>query len=268
MSRRAEQAKNPSSPTLTTPEYWASYYLPENNNERSEIERICGEYDRIWEILVSSCAKKPETILEIGAHPGRYLAYLASRYKLRPSALDFNPDIAAIRRSMNLMNINQFRYLNEDFLKHQTKERYNLVLSIGFIEHFANFDEVLDRHCDYLDANGAMLIMIPHMRYGQYFHRRIFDRANLDVHNLKCMKKSVFKNFAKRNDLKIHYLSYFGGFLTNVHGKKPQGIKRFCNRIERLAFKAINPALKRFPSTLYSSVLIGIFSKMNRERPT
>jgi cyclopropane fatty-acyl-phospholipid synthase-like methyltransferase len=267
MSRRAEQTKNPSSPTLTTPEYWAKYYLPENNNERSEIERICGEYDRIFDILISSCTKKPETILEIGAHPGRYLAYLASRYRLRPTALDFNPDVAPIKRSMNLMNINQFRYLNEDFLKHQTEERYDLVLSIGFIEHFENFDQVLDRHCDYLDPNGAMLIMIPHMRYGQYLHRRLFDRANLDIHNLKCMKKSVFREFAKRNDLNIHYLSYFGGFLTNVHGEKLHGMKSFFNRIERLAFKAINPALKRYPSTLYSSLFIGIFSKSKKEFP-
>lgn len=244
---------------LTTREYWSSYYS-HNNADRDEIEHICGEYDDVWNILVNSCKKKPETIIEIGAYPGRFLSYLASRYQLYPTALDFNPDLAAIEKSMAAMNVKNFRCINKDFLAFRPLKRYDLVVSIGFIEHFVNFDEVLDLHCNYVDENGAMLIMIPHMRYGQYLHRKIFDQENLDIHNLECMKTSVFEKFAERNDLQIRHLSYFGGFLTNVH-KPLHGVKDLCNRVERKAFKLINPVLSKHPSRFYSSTLIGIFTR-------
>jgi cyclopropane fatty-acyl-phospholipid synthase-like methyltransferase len=245
------------SESLTTQQYWQSYYT--GTDERSEIERICGEYNAIWEILINSCERKPENIIEIGAYPGRFLAYLASRYGLRATALDFNPDFATFERTMSLMRVKNFQYINEDFIEFNPRERYDLVLSIGFIEHFNHFDEVMDLHCNYLKPGGAMLIMVPHMRYGQYIHRRIFDRENLEIHNRKCMKKSVFRRFAKRNRLKIQHLSYFGGFLTNVH-KPLNGWKDIGNRIERRAFRLVNPILTKFPSALYSSTLIGIFT--------
>lgn len=245
------------SESLTTQEYWESYYT--GTDQRSEIERICGEYDALWEILINSCERKPESIIEIGAYPGRFLGYLASRYGLRATAVDFNPDFGTFEKTMYLMKVKNFQYINEDFVQLNPRERYDIVLSIGFIEHFKHFDEVMDLHCNYLKPGGAMLIMIPHMRYGQYFHRRIFDRANLDIHNTKCMKKSVFKKFAKRNHLKIRHLSYFGGFLTNVH-KPLKGLKDLGNRIERKAFKLINPVLAKYPSTFYSSTLVGIFT--------
>jgi cyclopropane fatty-acyl-phospholipid synthase-like methyltransferase len=247
---------------LTSREYWSEYYsrsLP----HRAQIEKICGEYDSIWKLLVNSCTAKPRNIIEIGAYPGRFLAYLASKFDLSATSLDFNPNTMVIGKSMEAMGIHDFQCINVDFLKHETRNQYDIVLSLGFVEHFQDYDKVLDRHCEYLSDHGSMLIMVPYMKYGQYLHRRIFDHENLKVHNTRCMRKSVFRNFAKRNNLNIHHLVFFGGYLTNVH-KPLVGWKEFGNRLESKVFQFLNPSLQKFPNRLYSSTLIGVFSKKRK----
>lgn len=43
-------------------------------------------------MLVAASNQPPETIIEIGAYPGRFLAYLSSKYSLEATVLDFNSD--------------------------------------------------------------------------------------------------------------------------------------------------------------------------------
>ncbi len=205
--------------TLTSRKYWEAYYKS-SSIEQNEIIRICRKYDGLFDVLVASCNEPPETIIEIGAYPGRFLAYLSSKYLLKATSLDFNSDKTKIIDSFDAMDGSILKeIIQADFLEYEPTQQYDLVLSNGFIEHFVNYDEVLDQHTKYLKPGGAILIMIPNKRYLRKYYGLLVDRTNLRAHNLKCMKIKVFRDFASRNGLDIEKLSYYGGFAYQVHQK-------------------------------------------------
>jgi hypothetical protein len=87
------------------------------------------------------------------------------------------------------------------------------------------------------------------------------DKKNLDMHNLKCMHLSVFKAFAKRNQLNIEFLGYDGGFAYNIHNySQSSSFKKFIFNVLLKVFKKINPWLAKRPSKWYSANIIGIFT--------
>ena len=82
---------------LTTQVYWETYYKNNHANKR-HIIKVCSYYDRFWEQLFNKDSNG-QTIIEIGGFPGRYLAYLSSKYYLVPTCLDYNSDVNQIEAS-------------------------------------------------------------------------------------------------------------------------------------------------------------------------
>lgn len=241
----------------TEKEYWENYYR-KTKIHREQILRVCGRYDNFWDQLIQSCQHPPKSIIEIGAYPGRYIAYLAARYGLEATALDYNSDRTKIEDAFAAMGVTNYEIIQADFLQYEPSRQYSLVISNGFIEHFENYDEVLDRHCQYLAPGGAMLVMIPNKRFLRKWYGWMVDQKNLKAHNLKCMHLNTFRRFADRNYLQIEFLDYFGGFPYGVHQKLnfPQTL---IFQIFRRLFKKFNPFIERFPNRFLSSSIIGIF---------
>ena len=239
--------------------YWEDYYQ-KSKTSREHIKDVCSDYDKFWDKLVTSCARKPQSIIEIGAYPGRYIAYLGARYGLEATALDFNSDKSKIEEAFKIMNVKTHEIIQADFLNYKSDKQYDLVISNGFIEHFENYDEVLDLHCKYLAPGGAMFIMIPNKRFLRKWYGLLCDYENLKAHNLKAMKLSVFKKFAKRNDLQIAYLNYYGGFPFSVH-QKLNWIQKQIHRLTRYFFKKINHFIENRPNKYLSSTILGIYKK-------
>jgi SAM-dependent methyltransferase len=242
----------------TTKEYWENYYKP-SRNDLNTIKTICGKYDIFWDQLVSSCIQKPKSIIEIGAYPGRYIAYLASRFDLHATALDYNSDRGKIENAFSTMGVKNYEIIQADFLKHEPTCKYDLVISNGFIEHFENYDQVLDMHARYLAPGGAMLIMIPNKRYLRKWYGWLVDRDNLKAHNLKCMSLNTFKEFASRNDLNIEFLNYYGGFAYRVHQPLNLFQKLIYKPVRWLSLK-LEPILAKHANHWWSGTIISIFS--------
>ncbi len=244
---------------LTTKQYWENYYKNDHTT-REHVVTVCSQFDKYWDCLVNK-QNKSQTIIEIGGYPGRYLAYLAEKYDLQPTCLDFNTDETQIRRTFESMGISNFQILEKDFLKYTPESTYDYVISIGFIEHFENFDEVLDKHVSYLKPGGRLYIMIPNKRYFRKLYGYLVDYKNLKAHNLKCMSLKTFKDFAERNSLKIDTLEYYGGFPFSVH-QELNFFQKVIYKLTRLLFKfKINPYLEKHPSKYLSSSIIGIYEK-------
>jgi cyclopropane fatty-acyl-phospholipid synthase-like methyltransferase len=243
----------------TSKEYWENYYA-KSALDVAQIKQICGKYDDIWEKMVEACPQKPKTIIEIGAYPGRYVAYLASKYQLLPTALDYNSDVNKIRSSFEVMEVSNAKTIQTDFTAYVPEEKFDIIISLGFIEHFEKFNEILDRHLLYAHENSTFVITVPNKKYLRKWYGYACDYQNLKVHNLNCMTKQVFNDFAKRNNLKIHYLEYYGGFAYAVH--QPLNVfQKIIYHTFRFVFKRINPYLEKHPGKYYSQMLIGIFSR-------
>ncbi|MCD2259807.1 class I SAM-dependent methyltransferase [Psychroserpens luteolus] len=244
---------------LTTQAYWEAYYK-RNNVSKQQIINVCSQYDTYWDLLFGD---KPEgkDLIEIGGFPGRYLAYLASKYNVKPTCLDYNSDAKQIEASFNVLDVNDYDILQKDFTTYETLKTYDYVISNGFIEHFEDFNSILDNHVSYLNNHGKMLIMIPNMKGYIKLYKQLVDPKNLAIHNLKCMSLDVFKDFAARHNLKIKELTYFGGFPHAVH-QELNIVQKVIYKLHRLFFKKIaNKWVNKYPSKQFSSTILAIFEK-------
>jgi len=114
----------------------------------------------------------------------------------------------------------------------------------------------------HLSSRGGMLeIMIPNKRYLRKIYGRLVDHDNLKAHNLDCMSKKVFENFAERHNLETVLLEYKGGFPFSVHQELnfPQKV---IHKGTRFLFKnKLNRIIERNPNKYFSKSLISIFRK-------
>jgi 2-polyprenyl-3-methyl-5-hydroxy-6-metoxy-1,4-benzoquinol methylase len=158
------------------------------------------------------------------------------------------------------MGISNYELINADFQTFIPIEQYDIVFSHGFIEHFKDYNHILDKHVEFLNSGGTMMITVPNKRNFRYLFGLFFDRNNLKQHNTKCMKKEVFLEFAERNNLELISFSYFGGFPFSVH-QKLNFIQNIFYKPIRIIFKKINPFLEKHPNRFTCSLLICIVRK-------
>ncbi|WP_431135824.1 class I SAM-dependent methyltransferase [Psychroserpens mesophilus] len=245
---------------LTDKKYWENYYKG-GRREKKHIVNVCSYYDEFWDMLFAHDGDSQKTLIEIGGYPGRYLAYLANKYNVIPTCLDFNSDDLQVKKSFEIMDVQKYSILEEDFTTFKTPTTYDYVISNGFIEHFKDFDAIMDKHMQYLSEKGKLLIMIPNMKGYIKFYKYLVDWDNLKMHNLKCMNLKVFEEFSARNNLKVNHLNYYGGFPVGVH-QKLNFIQKLIFNVHRLFFKKIgNPYLMKNPSRFFSSSIIAVFEK-------
>ncbi len=243
----------------TTRAYWEAYYR-QAATERGLVERMAGRYDALWEQLYQAAARRPRSALEIGGYPGRYLAYFSRQYGLEPACLDFNSDREKVKEAFEAFGLEEGRIIQADLLVYEPDQQYDIVYSLGLVEHFEDVQGVLDRHLAWLRPGGAMLIMVPNKRYLRRWYGLLLDRDNLELHNLGCMRKDVFRRFATRHGLQVRALAYWGPFPYKVHQR--------LNAAQKLIYHAVRQVSKltaglqeRHPSRWYSAGLYAIFQK-------
>ena len=253
--------KSGESNVLTDAEYWSDYYQCHKvaSPEQQAIVSAGSRFDDSWTEF-RAAAGNPKSVCEIGCYPGRYLAYVASRFNLSAYGIDFNEDTSTIQAHMEEMGVENYSVENADFLSFSPKQRSEMVFSLGFVEHFENVDEVLDRHLDFLTERGALMVTVPNMRGLIRPYKELADRDNLKMHNLEAMRPKVFREFAERNSLKTHFIRYQGSFPWNLH-HKPNPFQRALSGAARLVSRTCDPITRRFPSSLYSSELLALFSR-------
>jgi len=157
--------------------------------------------------------------IEIGCYPGRYLSIFAKK-GIEVNGLDYIEDVNQlpdIFRS-NGYKVGDFYY--EDFLKFNTDRKFDCVFSLGFIEHFEDWEEVFLRHLDLVSPEGIVIIEVPNFTgWFQFIPRFLFDRQNLKRHNLGAMKLEKWKEILASKGFEITFSGYMGGYLLWFEGK-------------------------------------------------
>ena len=73
--------------------------------------------------------------------------------------------------------------------------------SFGFIEHFWNLEEVIERHVKLVKPGGTLILAAPNFRGLQYAFDRLLDAANLRRHVIKAMDLRAWREILLRNGM-------------------------------------------------------------------
>jgi cyclopropane fatty-acyl-phospholipid synthase-like methyltransferase len=155
-----------------------------------------------------------KTCIEIGAFPGNHLGYFVIKYGYKPTALDFLDDMQFLKDNMEFNGINNCKVINEDFVKWQPQEKYDIVMSFGFLEHFLNYDDLIRKHVDLLKENGILIITMPNFNYFQYWIRKLlFTKTHFNVilesHNRKIMNLKLLESLLLKSDRMVILFSKY-----------------------------------------------------------
>lgn len=152
-------------------------------------------------------------VFEVGCAPGKWLAFMTKEFAMNPSGIEYsNAGMIATLENFKILRLAPDSILTGDFFQAKPERQFDVVMSLGFIEHFDNVDEVVDLHLQWLKPGGILILGVPNFGGIYSIIQGIFDREILDKHNLKIMNLDYFRSLATRFKLKPIFLDYIGSF--------------------------------------------------------
>lgn len=254
---------------LTEKEDWEAYWR-KYGKEVQEIKRSSRDssHNLILDVMHRFLpAKEGLTILEIGGAPGQYLLYMAKNFGYKAFSLDYSSEgNEQTRRNFAAAGLPITVY-EKDLLSGKLDDlpRFDIVYSLGFIEHFTDRDEVIKKHTALLKPGGILMIGVPNFT-GIYktFLKRL-NPALLAQHNLDTMNISNWRSFEKLG-LTPLFKGYIGGFEPSTMNQSASetASAKFLLRIVKLLIRVFSfrfHFLRKFNSRLWSGYLLGVYRK-------
>ncbi|MCD6098735.1 class I SAM-dependent methyltransferase [bacterium] len=208
------------------------------------------------------------SILEIGGAPGQYLAYMHSNFGYEVHCLDYSEiGCKKTKENFKLLNIRGNVYQEDIFSKELNLPSFDIVYSLGFIEHFSDLDTVIQKHLELLKPGGILLIGAPNLRGINHWFLKRLAPQRLYKHNLSAMDISNWKSFEEKFKLKPLFKGYIGGFEPGILHTCEK--KSFSNLILLTVVKLLcfcfnsRPfrIFRRLNSKYYSGYVIGVYKK-------
>lgn len=193
---------------LTDEKYWSDGYGEHPLGEAKSGALVNFLRDHLRDGKNKSC-------LEIGSFPGSYIPVIG-RMGYQLNGIDFNKRNAdELPKWLLSMGLPVGEFWSGDFFEfiNTHPDRYDLVCSFGFIEHFENYEEVIKLHVDLVKPKGRIIITTPNFRgWMQWLPRRLLDLENLKKHYLKSMSPLEWRKILESNGFEVIFSGWFGKY--------------------------------------------------------
>ena len=94
---------------------------------------------------------------------------------------------------------------------------FDIVYSLGFVEHFNDLQLSIQKHLDVTQKGGIIIIGLPVFLGVNKLIGKIFSPNNLKTHYLRNMEMRNWQYLHKMINVKVIEMNYIGGFNPNVH---------------------------------------------------
>ncbi|MDH8702282.1 2-polyprenyl-3-methyl-5-hydroxy-6-metoxy-1,4-benzoquinol methylase [Dysgonomonadaceae bacterium PH5-43] len=243
---------------LVQQEFWdKSYENFDNGTQIPSTSPLISWIDEISSLAING------TCIEIGAFPGGYSNEFGKLGHII-SGVDLTPRITELNKTFNNRNYKVGEFKEQNFLDFTPENKYDIVFSVGFIEHFNDYLSIIEKHCDLVNDNGVLFIAVPNFRGKiQYLLHKLMDKDNLAIHNINSMNPDEWEETIRSKGFEIVKKGYIGGFDFWTGSTKKNYLQIAARRL--MVF-VVNPLLKKIltsPSSSYSPYC-GIIAKRNK----
>lgn len=180
---------------ITTKEHW-QYATGRQTSTLQPSEKYLTYFDKYLP------TREDWTALEVGACPGGHLLAIALNHHYQPVALDYLSEVQSLPEKFREYGINNLDVIEADFLKFETDKKFNIVMSFGFMEHFENPADILDRHWELVAPGGFLVVGVPIFGPFQILLRRLVLTPEklawtLGAHNQEIMDLKVLRGLCE-----------------------------------------------------------------------
>ena len=202
---------------------------------------------------------------EVGCYPGDFLAYLCRKFGYRANGIDRTPFVKdRLPAFLRTAGICVGKLFCGDFFATEFRDRYDVVCSFGFIEHFTDFAEAIEKHVSLVKPGGFLVMSCPNFRRLQYVLHWAIDRENLRRHVLSAMDLRVWNRVLRRRNMQILHAGYYGKIGFWHENAAPNAVQRKIISFATRASLALATQITK-PNRFASPYMICICQKPNRE---
>ena len=208
--------------------------------------------------------KKKLSAVEIGGAPGQFVAYLGKYHGYNTSVIEYSDaGCRKTKENFDLLGLDVNVYKQDFFSDFSDIPLFDIVMSMGFIEHFNDLDEVFRRHVNLLRKGGFLVLGVPNFRGISQKVLALTAPNMLSRHNLEAMDLKNWGTLETTYGLVPLFKGYLGGF-------EPKYLKRCEHRTLRnlsirYFFKMLQTlmspfaCLRKYNSPAWSAYLMGIY---------
>jgi SAM-dependent methyltransferase len=262
MTKQAVQSES----TLTAAENWDARWsrlrLPVVLDRKTS-HLVAREMIRVFDRYLPEDPN--QSIVEVGGAPGQFLAYFRRQYGYEIASLDYSEvGCQKTRENFELLGERVTIYQRDLFDDLGDLPSFDIVYSLGLIEHFGDPGRAVQQHLKLLRPGGLLMLGVPNFR-GVY--RPVLQQIApmlLAQHNLDAMDANRWALFEKDLGLEVLFREHIGGFEPRYFRKKER--LTLGSRTLRSAFKPVRilvtdrmPFLRRFNSPIWSAYLLGVY---------
>ena len=217
----AEPAEGDSAERLTTRAAWDAYWKAVSLPREYRRTRGSLYLNQILDVFDRHLPRGDLRAIELGGAPGHYLAYLHRSLGYRVACLDYSRvGCAATRENFRLLGI-PGEVIEADLLGDLPNlEPFDVVYSLGLIEHFADPSAIVARHVELLRRGGHLVVGVPNFRgVNAWFMRRLAPTV-LAEHRAATMDLMTWVEFERRFGLEPIFKAYVGGFEPSIFRRR------------------------------------------------
>jgi len=205
-----------------------------------------------------------ETMIEIGCAPGKWLVFFNKELNYKVIGLEYLESAAQkTRDNLVLSEVSNFEIINADFFDYKKPEQYNVVCSLGFVEHFTDWESVLDKHIEMCQRLGYIVIGFPCFKGINYYLQKILDKyidqPLIPSHNLKIMDLKTVKKYVDECNVDLLFLNYIGGFEPALFDVRVGN--KFLSLFFKIIIKGLSIIFGNFNSKYTSSYIMLVIKK-------
>lgn len=243
-------------------EYWASVRLPLEIEKSSSL--LIGAITDVFDRFLGT--PFPLSVLEIGGAPGQYSAYIRRRLGHAITVLDSSPvGCAKARENFELLELPARVVEGDMFAPPAELQRFDVVFSLGLVEHFENISDPVRAHVDLLAPGGLLLLGVPNYRGVNEALLRRLSPSFLARHKLEAMDQQEWDSFEQELRLNRLFREYLGGFEASTFWRceSRKVVDRGLHQLLWYLGKALNweqtRFLRRLNGRLWSGYLMGVY---------
>jgi SAM-dependent methyltransferase len=248
---------------LTERSFWDEAYArtgqtsfdPADPTELNDRRRWRSHADRVlWDELLPTFLEGPagRSVLEIGSAPGRNLVRLHRRFGLDPWGVEYSHQGAELNRQrfvalgLDPAQVLELDVFSEEFLE-RCADRFDVVFSMGFIEHFTDPAAAVRRHIAACKPGGLIVVTVPNMRGLNLGLTTLFDASLVPLHNLELMDRDVLAATFPPDQVELLFCEHYGTLDLGAF-TTPHPLRRWLLRGLRLTQRGVSGALARLPA--------------------
>jgi 2-polyprenyl-3-methyl-5-hydroxy-6-metoxy-1,4-benzoquinol methylase len=178
------------------------------------IEKYLAINKKLDKLFKKFLEKGDKKVLEIGCAKAKQLIYFAKEFGYEVYGVDYSEKgVKIAKENLRIAGVKGTILCEDVFQTTFEKESFDIVYSMGLIEHFESPAEIIEAHIKLLKKGGILILTIPNYKDSIYFSLlKILGKEKrlLETHNLDIMDKKKLNELLQSKKIKIVTLDYFG----------------------------------------------------------